>query len=462
MTLPDQHGTRDWIGRAVVDRHGADIGVCAALLADTATRQPEWIRVERDEVTLIVPLLDAHSSGGRVHVTVTRAYADGAPRFGPTNELSRDQEAALYRHYGIEYSAATSESLLPADARPTEARPTDAEDTGAPPDAAVRQPVVSAAVARRGRGVAAALAALVGLTAAVVAAVRLLRGTSLGLERLLRRGAPPPRPAARRVLDVPTAARARAVQVAAAAGPVVEASSRLARSGASAGAASVRRAAVDAAHRSRAASTAARTYTDMAATRLAPLLATTGHVAWRGVRAGTDSALRITDAATEVVVAAVPRAAASTARAGRTGLRAVLTVGAAAEAVPEVVAETGERLEKHWRRVLSRSSFGLGLGVGYVLGARAGRTRYEQIKQAAAGFVERPEVQQALAKARAAAPVPLRDSIDKLSRRGSGSQGTNAPPVLGAGGHSGMNAPLQDPLIPPAKSANGPTALGSS
>jgi hypothetical protein len=374
--------------------------------------------------------------------------------------LTRDQEAALYRHYGIEYSADTSDSLLPAGVEPT-----DPENTGSESGMAAGQHVASDA-GRRGGAVAAAVAALVGLTAAVVAVLR------------LRRRTPPPPPAARRVLAVRTAAGDRAMQVAAAAGPVVEASGRLARSGASAGAAAVRRAVVDATQRSRAATTAAKTYTDVTAARLVPLMATTGQAAWRGVRAGTDSALRVTDAATEAVMTAVPRVTASTVRAGRTGLRAVRTVGAAAEAVPEAVAETGERLEKGWKKVMSRLSLGLGLGVGYVLGARAGRARFEQIKQAAAGYLARPEVQQTLEKARAAAPAPLRSGIDMVSGRGSGSQGADAetidvgadlvdepnvvmtppPPVSGTGGPSGTDAALRDPLIPPATSADGPTA----
>ncbi len=128
---------------------------------------------------------------------------------------------------------------------------------------------------------------------------------------------------------------------------------------------------------------------------------------------------------------------------------------------------------------MGKVSLGLGLGVGYVLGTRAGRARYEQIKQAAQGFLERPEVQQTLEKARSAAPAPLQGSIDKLSGRGSGHQGTGTgdvetvdveaivleevdvvvpPPssMSGAGDPIGADAPLPDPLIPPAKSGNGP------
>ncbi len=521
MTLPDRDAARDWIGRTVVDPDDAEIGVCAALLADEATGQPEWMYAERDEETVVVPLLGATESGGRVQVTVTRAAADGAPRFGPARELSQSQEATLYRHYGIEYSTTTSDSLLPAvesesaEAAPTESSATQSPATESPatesgptrttpaeaaPAAAVDRPMASGAV-RRGRGVAAAAAVLAGLAAVVVVAVRLRRGSTLEWGRLLRRGAPPPRTAAQRALAGAAAARARAVQAVSAAGPVVEASGRLAQRGASASARSARRAAGDAAQWGRAASTTARsytdaastaartyadaasraagTYTDAAAARLVPLLATTGQAAWRAARAGTDSALQATDAATLAVAAAVPRVAESAVRAGQTGLRAVLTVGAAAEAVPEVIAETEERLEKGWRRVMGRLSLGLGFGVGYVLGARAGRDRYEQIKQAAAGFMERPEVQQALEQVRAAAPAPLQGSIDKLSGRASGTQRTSGPqstsadtvgveavvieevdvvvtpppPVSGTGGPRGTGAPVPDPLIPPAKSS---------
>ncbi len=140
---------------------------------------------------------------------------------------------------------------------------------------------------------------------------------------------------------------------------------------------------------------------------------------------------------------------------------------------------------------MGRLSLGLGLGIGYVLGAQAGRARYEQIKQAAAGVMERPEVQQALERARTAAPAPLQGSIAKLSGRGSAGQGSagqgsagqgSAGPGSGAGTAdveavileqvgapetapqtsdatgSGTHAAVPDPLIPPAKS--GPDSTG--
>jgi hypothetical protein len=484
MTLPDREAARNWIGAPVVDRDGADIGVCAALLADEATGRPEWLYADRDEVTVVVPLLGATATGDRVQVTVARDQVEDAPRFGSSRELSQDQEAELYRHYGIDYTTATSDSLLPSEAEatgagaratvpePTGSAPTApgpmapettasettapertaSEPTRAAPDAAVDRPVAGGG-GDRGRAAATAVAVLAALAAAVVAAVRLRRGSV----RLFRRAAPPPRSAVQRALAGTAAARDQAAQLAAAAGPTLEASGRLALQGADA--------------LSRAASTALETYTDVAATRVAPLLATTG----RAARAGTDSVLRATDAATSAVAAAVPRVAGGAVRAGRAGLGAALALGGAAEALPERVAETGERLEKGWRRVMGRLSLGLGLGIGYVLGARAGRARYEQIRQAAAGLMGRPEVQQAVEQVRAAAPAPLQSSIDKLAGSGSGRQGTGGgtadvgavdpattpptppTPASGTGGAGGGPAPVPDPLVPPAKSSDDST-----
>jgi hypothetical protein len=84
---------------------------------------------------------------------------------------------------------------------------------------------------------------------------------------------------------------------------------------------------------------------------------------------------------------------------------------------------------------MGKVSLALGFGVGYVLGARAGRERYEQIVQSASEFMGRPEVQQALEQAKAAAPAPLQGSIDKLTQSTSGGQsaGTTGTSTTGTG-----------------------------
>src|SRR4051812_41412232 len=115
MTLPERGVAWNWVGRTVLDRDGAEIGVCRAMLTDDATGQPEWLYAEVDEATVIVPLVDATETDEHVRVSVSRTAATSAPPpAGDTEHLSQDEEAALYRHYGIEYSTAVSETLLPA------------------------------------------------------------------------------------------------------------------------------------------------------------------------------------------------------------------------------------------------------------------------------------------------------------------------------------------------------------
>ena len=92
---------------------------------------------------------------------------------------------------------------------------------------------------------------------------------------------------------------------------------------------------------------------------------------------------------------------------------------------------------------MGKLSLGLGLAVGYVLGARAGKEKYEQIKQAASGVMARPEVQQAVGQAveqaRAVAPAQLQGTIDKLaaSATGGGSGGTGSAGTGSGGTGSG-------------------------
>jgi hypothetical protein len=89
---------------------------------------------------------------------------------------------------------------------------------------------------------------------------------------------------------------------------------------------------------------------------------------------------------------------------------------------------------------MGKLSLALGLGVGYVLGTRAGRARYEQIQQAATRLTERPEVQEAVGKVRDSLPAQLQGAVDGIVPRPS-SGGSTAP----AGTPSpGETFPLED------------------
>jgi hypothetical protein len=75
------------------------------------------------------------------------------------------------------------------------------------------------------------------------------------------------------------------------------------------------------------------------------------------------------------------------------------------------------------------------IGIGYVLGARAGRERYEQIKGFATRVQNNPTVQQTASKAadvaKDKAPV-VKDKIASATSSGSDDTGTNGVPMEGS------------------------------
>jgi hypothetical protein len=94
---------------------------------------------------------------------------------------------------------------------------------------------------------------------------------------------------------------------------------------------------------------------------------------------------------------------------------------------------------------MGKLSLALGLGVGYVLGSRAGHARYEQIQQAAVRLSGRPEVQDAVGKVRDSLPTQLQGTVDGLVQKAGASGGSTS-----GGNTSGGNA-----------SASGPSVTGS-
>jgi hypothetical protein len=72
------------------------------------------------------------------------------------------------------------------------------------------------------------------------------------------------------------------------------------------------------------------------------------------------------------------------------------------------------------------------IGIGYVLGARAGRERYEQIKGFAQRVQSNPTVQQTASKAadvaKDTAPV-VKDKVSEAASKVSGDTGSNGVPM---------------------------------
>ncbi len=105
-----------WQGRTMVDPAGDKLGTIDAIYLDDETGQPEWATVTSglfSAKTAFVPLAQAQDLGGSVQVPYDKAQVKAAPGMAADGSLSQDEEAELYRHYGLDYSESRSDSGLP-------------------------------------------------------------------------------------------------------------------------------------------------------------------------------------------------------------------------------------------------------------------------------------------------------------------------------------------------------------
>ena len=130
-----------WRGSTAVDSDGDKIGKIEEIYMDADTGKPEWLAVTTGlfgTKVSFIPIAKASETGGEVRVPYDKQQVKDAPTAEADGELSQQEEAALYRHYGLDYSESRSDSGLaegPQDAR-FDRRRSDREavgrDTGGP------------------------------------------------------------------------------------------------------------------------------------------------------------------------------------------------------------------------------------------------------------------------------------------------------------------------------------------
>ena len=111
-----QSAVAEWRGRSAVDGSGDKIGTIEEIYMDAETGKPEWLAVSTGLFGMklsFIPIAEASEAGGAVRVPYDKAQVKDAPNAEPDGERSQTEEAALYRHYGLDYSEARSESGLP-------------------------------------------------------------------------------------------------------------------------------------------------------------------------------------------------------------------------------------------------------------------------------------------------------------------------------------------------------------
>jgi uncharacterized protein (TIGR02271 family) len=110
----------DWSGRTLKDRTGDKIGEIDAIYVDDQTDKPEWALVATGLFggkPTFVPLAGATPEGEDVLARVDKQQVKDAPKLDPDQELSEQQEAELFRHYGIDY---TEEGSVTAKGSPND------------------------------------------------------------------------------------------------------------------------------------------------------------------------------------------------------------------------------------------------------------------------------------------------------------------------------------------------------
>lgn len=117
---------------------------------------------------------------------------------------------------------------------------------------------------------------------------------------------------------------------------------------------------------------------------------------------------------------------------GRAARTAPSKLGSVVRTAAEPAVEVAEDIEETWRNTMGMIRNTIVFSAGYVLGARAGKERYYQLRDTANRLAQRPEVQQA--RERVVSTVS-----SKLPGRGrGGSGGMGSTDDMGAGGTSGL------------------------
>lgn len=119
-------------GHNALSPDGAKIGTIQDIYYDEQTDQPEWLAVKTGLLgtrVSFVPLANARQQGDDVVVAYDKDRVKAAPNMDADGQLSQDEEARLYEHYGLAYSSAASDTGLPEGGHvPSGREPSGADD----------------------------------------------------------------------------------------------------------------------------------------------------------------------------------------------------------------------------------------------------------------------------------------------------------------------------------------------
>jgi uncharacterized protein (TIGR02271 family) len=114
--MPTKEDIATWRGQDLLGPGDEKLGSIEEIYLDAETDLPEWVLVQTGLFGTkhsFVPLRGASRSDDGVRVGFNKATVKGAPMVEPDGRLSQQEEAELYRHYGLDYGESRSSSGLP-------------------------------------------------------------------------------------------------------------------------------------------------------------------------------------------------------------------------------------------------------------------------------------------------------------------------------------------------------------
>jgi hypothetical protein len=103
-----------WRGRDLVDRDGKRIGALQDVYFDVETDEPQFGTVKQGWINrhlTFVPLLGVTVGPASLQVTATKEQIKNAPHIDLAgDELSGEEESALYHHYHLNYNPPDTQS----------------------------------------------------------------------------------------------------------------------------------------------------------------------------------------------------------------------------------------------------------------------------------------------------------------------------------------------------------------
>jgi hypothetical protein len=119
-----------WRALAIVDRDGTTVGTISEFYLDRETGYPTWALVNTGlfgASQTFVPLVYATEISDGLQVPYEKSHIKDTPRVDLHDELSPEEEAALFAHYGVEYRPSSDLVAPPGEEPGSEPGPESAQ-----------------------------------------------------------------------------------------------------------------------------------------------------------------------------------------------------------------------------------------------------------------------------------------------------------------------------------------------